>query len=180
MEVEIRLSSRRRKTVSAVVRGDRLIISLPENMPAAERRRWTEELISRARKKMELAEPSLREKLAARADFLNKKYLDSKAAYSSVEWTARQKSLFGSCSAGSGKIRISSRVRHFPGWVLDYIILHELAHLIHPDHSPAFHSLVNRYERHREAEAFLSGYACARSVEPEASAGSGRDAGGES
>ena len=37
-----------------------------------------------------------------------------------------------------GSIRIASRVAGFPLWVLDYLLVHELAHLVHGDHSPAF------------------------------------------
>ena len=36
--------------------------------------------------------------------------------------------------------------------------IHELAHLVHPDHSPAFHELANRFERQGEASTFLEGY----------------------
>jgi hypothetical protein len=38
------------------------------------------------------------------------------------------------------------------------VLVHELAHLTYPDHSPAFHRLANSYRRHGEAGVFLAGY----------------------
>ena len=43
----------------------------------------------------------------------------------------------GSCTPAEGSIRVSDKVRGMPGWVLDYVLLHELAHLIEPGHGPA-------------------------------------------
>jgi hypothetical protein len=42
--------------------------------------------------------------------------------------------------------------------VLDAVIVHELAHLIEPNHSPRFRELETRYPRRREADLFLEGY----------------------
>jgi predicted metal-dependent hydrolase len=39
--------------------------------------------------------------------------------------------------------------------VLDYVLVHELAHLVVPDHSPAFHEIVDRYPRAERARGFL-------------------------
>ena len=43
--------------------------------------------------------------------------------------------------------------------MLDAVLVHELAHLVHPDHSAAFHALADRYERQAEASVFLDGFA---------------------
>jgi hypothetical protein len=45
-----------------------------------------------------------------------------------------------------------------PEWVLDSVLVHEVAHLTHPDHSSAFHKLAGAYPRHKEAGVFLAGY----------------------
>jgi len=76
----------------------------------------------------------------------------------SVRWVTNQSARWGSCSFHSGEIRLSHRLRPVPGWVLDAVLVHELAHLQHPDHSPAFHQLANRFPRHKEAGIFLAGY----------------------
>ena len=76
----------------------------------------------------------------------------------SVRWVTNQTTRWGSCSHYTGDIRISHRLRPVPAWVLDSVLVHELAHLSHPDHSPAFHRLANSYPRHREAGTFLAGY----------------------
>jgi predicted metal-dependent hydrolase len=52
-------------------------------------------------------------------------------------------------------IRISSRVAGFPAWVLDYLLVHELAHLVVGDHSPAFWEVVNRYPKAERARGYL-------------------------
>ena len=56
------------------------------------------------------------------------------------------------------EIRISSRLRAAPPWVLDAVIVHELAHLLEPNHSPRFRELEGRYPRRRDADVFLEGY----------------------
>ena len=74
---------------------------------------------------------------------------------STVSWTDRQRSRWGSCSPSTGEIRVSRRLAEWPTWVLDYVLVHELAHLVEPNHSPAFHALTNRYPKAERAKGFL-------------------------
>jgi hypothetical protein len=76
----------------------------------------------------------------------------------SVRWVTNQSARWGSCSYYSREIRLSHRLRAVPEWVLDAVLVHELAHLVHPNHSPAFHATANRFPRHHEAGIFLAGY----------------------
>ena len=73
----------------------------------------------------------------------------------SIRWSYRQNFRWGSCSAHSGEIRISSRLAQAPPWVLDHVILHELAHLVVPDHGSKFQDLVNRNPNAERAEGYL-------------------------
>lgn len=59
--------------------------------------------------------------------------------------------VLGSCSS-LGRITLSRYLLFFPTELVEYIIKHELAHLIHHDHSPQFHSEVNGMCGGREAE----------------------------
>ena len=66
---------------------------------------------------------------------------------------------WGSCTIQTREIRISHRLKVAPGWVLDAVIVHELAHLIEANHSARFRQLENRYPRRGDADVFLEGYA---------------------
>lgn len=62
---------------------------------------------------------------------------------------------WGSCSANTG-IRINWRLIHLPLALIDYVIAHELAHLVEMNHSPRFWELVNSiYPDYRNARREL-------------------------
>lgn len=63
---------------------------------------------------------------------------------------------WGSC-ASSGRLSFSWRLMLAPGHVLDYVVAHEVCHLLRPDHSPAFWSLVaDVMPGHETARAWLA------------------------
>jgi predicted metal-dependent hydrolase len=76
-----------------------------------------------------------------------------------VRWSTEQGKRWGSCSLDDASIRISSRVQGMPTWVLDYVLLHELAHLLHAGHGPQFWALVEVYPKAERARGFLAGVA---------------------
>ncbi|MBI2710479.1 MAG: M48 family metallopeptidase [Actinobacteria bacterium] len=80
-----------------------------------------------------------------------------------VRWVGNQEQRWGSCSTATSAIRVSDRLAAFPPWVLDHVLVHELAHLVHADHSPAFHALVARHPRSERAIGFL----IAKGLEPD-------------
>lgn len=76
-----------------------------------------------------------------------------------IRWVTNQTTRWGSCSYEVGEIRISSRLAQVPNWVLDYVLLHELTHLVEAGHGPEFHRLMDRYPRGERAEGFLDAMA---------------------
>ena len=51
---------------------------------------------------------------------------------------------FGSCS-GKNRICFSWRLMDYPEAAVDYVVVHELAHIVHKNHGPQFWALVERY-----------------------------------
>ena len=51
---------------------------------------------------------------------------------------------FGSCSA-KNRICFSWRLMEYPEAAVDYVVVHELAHIVHKNHGPQFWALVERY-----------------------------------
>lgn len=96
-----------------------------------------------------------------RAKELSARYLDGAAIPSSVRWVENQRHRWGSCTPDQGTIRISTRIRGMPAWVVDYVIMHELVHLLVPSHGPRFWTLVERYPRAERARGFLEGFSMA-------------------
>jgi len=90
--------------------------------------------------------------LEARSRLLSKRFELPQAT--SVVW-ADQRSQWGSCTPSTGEIRISNRLAAYPPWILDYVLVHELAHLVEANHSPAFNALVARYPLAERARGFL-------------------------
>ena len=156
-EVEVRVSTRRKKTSEAKWVGGRIVVSVPAHLDRESRQKtidWlVERLLARHSPQSRLGDDELLE----RAIELSDRYLVG-ARPASVRWVANQTARWGSCSYYSGDIRVSHRLRAVPGWVLDSVLVHEVAHLTHPDHSRAFHRLAGAYPRHQEAGVFLAGY----------------------
>jgi predicted metal-dependent hydrolase len=156
-EVEVRVSSRRRKSSEARWVDGRIVVSLPAHLDPAARQQTVDWLVQRLLTRYPPDPDLTDEALLARAIALSERYLIG-VRPSSVRWVTNQRARWGSCSYYSGEIRVSHRLRAVPDWVLDSVLVHELAHLTYPDHSPAFHQLANSYRRHGEAGVFLAGY----------------------
>ena len=156
--VEVRRSRRRSRTVSAYREGDRTIVAIPARFTRAQEREWVERMLARLSAKEKRRRPSDAE-LMERAGALSARYLGGQAAPVSVRWVTNMDRRWGSCSVQDRAIRISDRVRGLPGWVLDYVLLHELAHLLHAGHGPQFWALLESYPRTERARGFLEGVA---------------------
>lgn len=159
--VEVRRSRRRKSTVSAYRDGERTIVSIPARFTRAQEREWVQRMLDRLADKERRRRPS-DDQLVARATELSAKYLDGRARPTSVRWSSNQGRRWGSCTLIDGSIRISTRVQGMPEWVLDYVLLHELAHLLHAGHGPGFWALLEAYPRTERAKGFLEGVSFSR------------------
>ncbi|WP_405011675.1 M48 family metallopeptidase [Kitasatospora sp. NBC_01539] len=158
--VEVRRSTRRSRTVSAYREGDRTVVLIPARMSQAEEQRWVAQMLDRLARQESRRAPG-DDVLAARARELSVAYLGGRAVPRSVRWVTNQNSRWGSCTPGEGSIRLSHRLQGMPGHVVDYVLLHELAHLLVPDHGPRFWALLEAYPRTERARGYLEGVAAA-------------------
>lgn len=149
LPVRIITSARRKKTVSARVVDGVVEIRMPEGLSKGEQDRHVHNLTRRLNKKRS-TNP---DQLTARTKQLAKKY--SLPTPDSITWSSRQNKRWGSCTPSTRTIRISDRMSDFPQWVVDYVIVHELAHLVEANHSPAFTELERRFPHCDKAEGFL-------------------------
>jgi predicted metal-dependent hydrolase len=161
--VEVRRSQRRRRTVSAYRDGERVVVLIPAQFSGAEEREWVDKMVARltAREQRALRTDGY---LKGRADRLIERYLhDQPAAVApaTVRWVRNQNGRWGSCTPTDRTIRISDRIMEFPDWVIDYVLLHELAHLVVPNHNPRFWALVGRYPKAERARGYLEGVSAA-------------------
>jgi predicted metal-dependent hydrolase len=146
--VEVVYSRRRRKTVQAAVVDGVIRVQAPAGIDADELDRLIEDLVGRLERRYQAASVDLDERAAA----LARRY--DLPRPTQVTW-AEQRARWGSCTPSTGHVRISTRLAAWPPWVLDYVLVHELAHLVHADHSPAFQALVDRYPKAERARGFL-------------------------
>ena len=159
-EVEVRRSARRRRTVAAYREGKRVVVLVPARISRSEEREWVSVMLER------LAQQDVRrrptdEALQHRAIELSRRNLDGLATPASVRWVANQNTRWGSCTVSDRTIRLSERLRGMPSWVIDYVLVHELSHLLVPGHGPDFWQWVERFPRTERARGYLEGVSAA-------------------
>lgn len=157
-EIEIRRSTRRKRSVQVRREGNKTIALVPAHLSKVEAdaviARLVERLDRRGRR-----QPISDTELLARANRLAAEWLDASAVPSSVRWVSNQKTRWGSCTIDDASIRLSDRLIGMPDWVIDYVLVHELAHLLEPNHSLRFWQLVAAFPRTERAKGFLEGVA---------------------
>jgi len=154
--IEIIRSPNRTRTATARMVEGTVVVRVPASISPEEERRLVELLVGRvvrAEKRKEGGKklPDLKH----RAADLNRRYFDGKLQLKEIKWVSNQEKRYGSCTPSTATIRISERVATMPLWVLDYVLVHELAHLLQPNHSPAFWKLVARYPLTERARGYL-------------------------
>jgi len=122
-------------------------------MPQSERQHWAEVMTRRLQRRAERSRPS-DERLVERARKLNDRHFGGLLRWTSIGFADMER-LWGSCTFTDGAIRIARRAASLPEWVVDYLLVHELAHLVHSDHGAEFHELENRYPLTERAKGYL-------------------------
>ena len=155
MEVKVARSDRRKKTISARLVEDTIHINVPANTSEVH----LKELISNFKKRFERRK--LKKELNAKQDLksvvgrLNERHFDSRLKVNKIEYATDQYKKFGCCNYKSKTIRISHQLIEMPPWVRDYVIFHEMAHIIEPNHSSAFWKIISRYRLAERARGYL-------------------------
>jgi predicted metal-dependent hydrolase len=162
--VEVRRSTKRRSTVSAYRDGERTVVLIPARMSQAEERTWVARMLERLATQEVRRRPSDRV-LFARAHELSARFFDGAADPATVRWASNQQHRWGSCTPSDRSIRLSVRLRGMPTYVIDYVLVHELAHLFVPGHGPRFWQLVSRYPKAERARGYLEGAAAAAGLQ---------------
>ncbi len=145
-------SPRRRRTISAQRRNGVIEIRLPMGLSLEEERTWIKRMARRLERRRARGGD---DELAQRAKRLADRHFSGQLVPESIRWSDNMTSRWGSCTIDSGAIRLSSRMREFPTWVVDYVIVHEMAHLRYRGHGPRFWSVVNRYQLTERARGYL-------------------------
>ena len=161
--VEVRRSRRRQRTVSAYREGDTIVVLLPAQMTRAEEEHWVAEMLARLQRSETRRRSPARtsdEALLARCASCRRDF-GGNAVPDSVRWVPPMRTRWASCTPADGTIRVSERLREVPSWVLDYVLVHELTHLLVPGHGPNFWKLVRDYPRTDRAVGYLEGLAAA-------------------
>jgi len=162
METKIIRSYRRRRTINARFIDGIMHIYAPAAISDEKLTKVINNFKRRFEKQKLKKELKTKENLNEVAQKLNGKYFGGKIKIGSIEYATNQDRIFGSCSCRKGNIRISYRLASMPQWVRDYVIVHEMAHLIRPDHSESFWELVSGYKLAERAR----GYLMAKGLEP--------------
>ena len=150
MRVEVVRSKKRRKTISALqVTDDLLRVSIPASCTKAEEQHWVDEMLKRFAKRALADKVDLERRARELADQHGFPYP------ASVRWVDNQHARWGSCTPADGTIRLSSRMVDFPRWVIDSVLVHELAHLVEIGHGPRFDALCARFPLTERATGYL-------------------------
>ncbi len=149
LEVTVVRSPNRRKTAQARLIDGQLVLRIPARSSKAEEAR----LVELFRNRFERSAAGAAIDLAARARRLARAH--DLPVPSEIRFSSNQAHRWGSCTPSTGVIRITERLAAQPTWVLDYVIVHELAHLVERRHDARFAALVARYPRAERAEGYL-------------------------
>ncbi len=155
--VELRRSERRRRSVSAFREEGVVVISAPVRISQTELLELAGQLLTKIAKDSQGTRTS-DDDLMARARELVQRWLGPEFPHPvSVRWTSQQTRVWGTCTTADQTIRLSDRLQGMPEFVVDYVLVHECAHLMYADHGEQFEALVSKYPHTAKARGFLEG-----------------------
>lgn len=163
-DIEIIRSAKRSKTVTGEFKDGKLRVLVPALLSKEQEERFVATIVERVQRRETQQLLNEGDPLRKRAAELNAQYFAGELEIAAVTYVTNQNSLFGSCSVRRKTIRLSHHLAEVPEWVRDYVLMHEMAHLVEPGHGRAFWDIVNRYPRTQEARRYLKAFA--RSEQP--------------
>ncbi len=155
MEINIIRSPNRRKTIHARMKGETLEVLLPVGLTIEKEKNIITEITDKIEKQKQKRRINSDEYLVKRFQKLNDEYFQGKLKITSILFVTNQKRVNGSCTPTRGTIRLSHKLLEMPSWVLDYVIMHEMTHLLYPNHSREFWNKVAEYRLTERARGFL-------------------------
>ncbi len=164
--VEVRRSRKRRRTVAAYREDDKVVVLIPARFTRAEEKEWVEHDAGAPREVRAAPPAHRRGPREAGCPAAARVPRRAGAKPLTVRWVDNQNSRWGSCTPGDRSIRLSTRLQGMPSWVIDYVLVHELAHLIEAGHTPAFWAWVDRFPKAERAKGFLEGVARCQLASP--------------
>ncbi len=155
VDIIVRRSRKRKKTIQGFVKDGVITVHVPFGLDPAEEKAQVDAMARKLERMVTRKHEKDDEYLRKLFDKFNRDFFNNGLALDSIRFVNNQNVINGSCTPAEKKIRISDRLIHMPPWVLNYVVIHEMAHLVYPDHSRAFWAIVNRYRYTERARGFL-------------------------
>ncbi len=162
IRVEVIRDGRLRSRIHWEWSGNQVRVRVPRRTPQREIDRHVADIISEVKRRRARVRARADADLQALGEEINRRYFGGEIDWHSIRWVSNMRRRLGSCTNGGptdGDIRISDRIRGWPGWVIEYVVAHELAHRKHANHSQAFWAYLQRYPHTERARGFLLGVA---------------------
>jgi hypothetical protein len=162
IDVEVVRDGRLRTRVHWEWIGNQVRIRVPRRVPKREVERLVSEIVEEVKQRRAKVRARADADLEAIARRINRQQFDGEIEWHSIRWVGNMRKRLGSCTTGGptdGDIRISDRIKGWPGWVIEYVVAHELAHRKHPNHSREFWAYLGRHPEAERARGFIMGVA---------------------